>query len=107
MSNRRRLNLDESRKARQQKKGQGPVFELGGKEYELPASPPLAALVGFAEMQQAQASGNVNLASLATAIRSLFGDNTDTVLAAGVDVDDLGEILGLYGDEGEASASGS
>jgi hypothetical protein len=103
VSNRRKLNLDESRKARAEKQGEGPEFVLGGKTFALPAKAPAAVFVGIGEAQEG------NLRSFALAVRMLFGDKTDEVLAAGLDQDDLSDLLKLYNeddDEGESAASG-
>jgi hypothetical protein len=105
VSNKRTLNLDEARKARSEKQGEPPVVTLDGVDYTLPASPPAAAFVALAEVQAG------NMTQVKPALAALFGEeNIDALLAGGLDLDDLGDILDLYdldGDGlGEASASG-
>lgn len=98
----RRVDFDALHRARQEADDDCPVAIFGGIEYKLPASPPAAALVGIGRMQ----SGN--LAGLEEALVALFGDNLQTILDAGFDMEDFGPIFqDLYGiDPGESSASG-
>lgn len=105
MSNKRTLNLDEARKARAETQGPAPVVTVDGVDYILPKSPPAIAFVALAEVQAG------DMTQVKPALAALFGDeNIDALLAAGLDLDDLGDILDLYdlGGEGlgEASASG-
>jgi hypothetical protein len=97
-----RVDLDALHKARAEANGECPVLVIGGAEYTLPAVPPMAVLVGIAELQ----SGN--LAGLKDALVALFGDNVRAVLAAGLDLEDFGPIFSdAYGVEaGELPASG-
>ncbi len=100
-----RLDLDAVHQARREGEGddaERPVVILGGKEYTLPLSPPAALLVGLGRLQKRNMGGAEDM------FRALFGDDLDSVLAAGLEIEDLEAIFGeLYGmDLGESPASG-
>lgn len=100
MSNRRHVDLDAARKARDEKGGEPPELTLGGKTFTLPPALPAAVVVGLARARRGDVTGLVD------ALESLFGDQLDDVLPLGLELDDLETILeGGYGEDPEASGS--
>jgi hypothetical protein len=103
MTETRRVDLDAARAARLEQEGEAPVVVLGGKEFTLPGRLPAKVLVGLAGVSKGDLSG------FGDALDALFGDRTADALAAGLEIEDLDDIIeGAYGvAPGEASASGA
>lgn len=91
---RRLLDLNASRKARREaQKAKPKIVKLGTKQFELPGSMPMAAMFGFTELQNGDVEG------FRTVLEAFFGDRTDDVIKAGLELDDLDEIMALYGED--------
>lgn len=107
----RSYNIDEARRARNEKAETPPPFiTIGGKNYNMPRSMPVMLLVGLAQLERIEkdADGNIDLAALDgfdDIFSGLFGDNVTEVLRAGLEIEDLEGILGLYDDAEKAPAS--
>lgn len=95
MSNRRKLDLDASRRARAEVENERPELTLAGKTFVLPSRLPAAVVVGLAEAQRGR------LAGFERAVRALFGDDAETVIELGLEAEELEQIAGLYGGDEE------
>lgn len=102
-TDRRILDLNASRKARREAKKLKPlVVILGDEEYELPGSLPMSAMIAFTELSNGDTSG------FGALLEAFFGDRADDAVKAGLELDDLYEIMERYtGEENPGKASGS
>lgn len=73
---RRRIDLDAARRARDEKKGEPPVVVFGGEEYELPRELPAEAVHAFGQLVAGDPSG------LVAGIEALFGEAWTNLQAA-------------------------
>lgn len=72
---RRVIDVDAARQARLETLGPPAVVLVGGREFELPTELPSEVLYAFGALQQSDFSG------LERAMRALFGDDYDAVMA--------------------------
>lgn len=100
MSNRRKIDLDAARRARNELEGfdSGPIVTLGGIDFELPPKLPASVIVGMARAQRREMAG------FEEALAGLFRDRVGDVLLLGLELEDLDTIIeGAYGDEAETT----
>jgi hypothetical protein len=99
----RRVDLSAARKAREEQKADPPVVVLGKEEFTLPPTLPALTLVGLARARRGEFDG------IEDVVESLFGEQSNRVLALGLEVEDIDDIItGAYGeDSGEEPASAS
>lgn len=96
---RKRINLDAARRARQEEKGEPVEVEFGGQTFELPPSLPAIVLIGMGRLQHGELDGFEDL------LIGLFGAKADEVAKLGFDLDDLELVVAEGYDLGESPAS--
>ena len=82
------------------------TFELGGVVYTLPSELPALVSVEALRLEQSGIDGDVPAHGVMAVATSLFGeDQFNAVLASGISVEELGEliqqVMGLYGEATE------
>jgi hypothetical protein len=84
------IDLDKSKAARREAKGEGPKVKFGGNEYELAPELPFAAIEALNGLQSDDTAAGA-LVDLAAAI---LGEHFEAVKAAGLSMDDINELIG-------------
>lgn len=96
---RKRIDLDAARRARQEEKGDPVEVAFAGEVFELPPSLPAVVLIGVARLQHGAMDGFEDL------LIGLFGERSDEVARLGLDLDDIELVIEQGYDLGESPAS--
>ena len=101
MTKRRTIDLDASRRARSEAKGEEDTIGvlLKGVEFEIPADMPALVLVGMGRLEHKELDGFEDL------MVALFGDRATEAMRLGLDLADIEVLITDAYDVGEAPAS--